>query len=368
MPLTIAIDVMSGDRSPESRLQAAITCQHNHPDINFILVGDEAIIAQSLGEQADNFTILHTDKVVAMDELPTHAIRKRGTSMRVAMNLVQENKAQALVSAGNTGALMGLGVLRLKVMDGIERPAIASFMPCRNRDNDATASSFCLLDMGANVVCKPEMLYEFALMGIALAKTTKKQQQPKVALLNIGEEAFKGHGELHEAAALLQDNPSIDFIGYIEGSKVFQGEADVVVTDGFTGNVVLKSTEGLASMIVSMIREAFTEGALSRCCGIFAKPVLNKLKRRMDSRAYNGACLLGLNGIVVKSHGNADAVAFVAAVERAIEAAKQELPQTIKRLINLQTEPLSADLSKTEISKTDSPKADSIADSGGQMA
>ncbi len=332
MSLNIAVDIMSGDKPPEHRLNAVLKCKQKHPNVEFTLVGDKLLIENQLGKDVHKFTIEHSDAVVRMDELPSRAIRRRNTSMRGVLQLVKEGKAQAAVSAGNTGALMGLGVLILRLLKGIERPAIASFIPCSSakQKND----SFCLLDMGANSSCKPEMLYEFALMGTALSQAIKKIPNPTVALLNIGEEDFKGSDLLHKSAKLLNADKSINFTGYIEGSNMFKGTADVVVTDGFTGNVVLKVTEGLATMILQMIKDAFTKNKLSRSCAFFAMPVLNKLKYRMDSRAYNGACLLGLNGIIVKSHGNADEVAFSAAVEYAISSAKQDLPQTIAQLLN----------------------------------
>lgn len=332
MSISIAVDIMSGDTLPKSRIDAVQKCKKRHPDIEFILVGDKTLIEKELGKAVTSFVIEHAEAVVRMDDLPTRAIRKRNTSMRIALELVKKERAQAAISAGNTGALMGLGVLILKLLHGIERPAIASFIPCRNDDDKI--NSFCLLDMGANANCKPEMLYEFSLMGIAFCKIIKKIENPKVALLNIGEEHYKGNDLLHKSAELLQSDKAINYIGYIEGSKMFTGKANVVVTDGFTGNIVLKVTEGLASMILRMIKDAFTENKLSRSCAFFAMPVLNKLKQKMDSRAYNGACLLGLNGIVVKSHGNADSVAFSAAIECAIDSAEQNLPKTIANLLD----------------------------------
>ena len=315
---------MSGDRPVAVRVAALRKIKQEFPGTEIILVGDRAKIKKELGDECGRFAIENAKDVVRMDEPPARAIRRRDTSIRRALKLVAEGRAQAAVSAGNTGALMGLGVLELKLIEGITRPAIASFIPCRSAGH-----SFCLLDLGANVGSTPRMLREFALMGTSLVQAVKKVKRPTVGLLNIGEEAFKGGETLSQAMALMEEDSHLNFIGNIEGNDIFQGKAEVVVCDGFTGNVVLKATEGLASMILRMIEQAFQENRFSRGCGFFALPVLRKLKRRMDSRAYNGACFLGLRGVVVKSHGNADEVAFAAAIRYSIRAAEQNLPAAI---------------------------------------
>lgn len=318
---TVAVDVMSGDDGCAPPIAAARTIKASDPDTDVILVGDEEVIKK---HDTGELPVEHASGVIGMDELPARAIRRRHSSMRRALELVAEGRADAAISAGNTGALFGLGVLLLKVVEGISRPAIASFVPNRN-----ATDSCCMLDLGANVECTPEMLRDFAIMGAALVRAVKKKTDPRVALLNIGEEVFKGNKLLLQATTLLQRESHLNFIGNAEGYDIYGGGADVIVCDGFTGNVALKVSEGLAAMLTGMLKQAFSESAAARLCGIAALPVLNKLKRRIDHRQYNGACFLGLRGIVVKSHGHADAVAFAAAIRYAIDAARQDLPTII---------------------------------------
>ena len=337
---TVAVDVMSGDADYDVRVAAALGIRSIFPGVEIILVGDSAAIKRRLATVgADKAVVVeHADEVVAMDELPMRAVRRRNTSMRRALDLVAEGRANAAVSAGNTGALLGLGVLVLKVIEGISRPAIASFVPNRNPD-----ASCCLLDLGANAECTPEMLRDFALMGAALVKAVKKKDAPRVALLNIGEEDFKGNKLLLDAATLLKEmkkKKKLNFVGNAEGYDVYGDRVDVIVCDGFTGNVALKVSEGLAAMLTAMLKEAFQENRTARLCGLFALPVLNKLKQRMDHRAYNGACFLGLRGVVVKSHGHADEKAFTAAIRYAIEASRQNLPTIISDSISVADTPL----------------------------
>ena len=321
MPVTVAVDVMSGDADCAARVAACKRLKREINDVHIILVGDLEVINRHLNGTTGIFDIDATSDIVNMDDLPARAIRKRNSSMRRALELVADGKAHAAVSAGNTGALMGLGVVVLKVIEGIERPAIASFVPNRN------ATDFCcLLDLGANVECTPQMLRDFALMGTALMQATKKGDIPTVGLLNIGEESFKGGKLYQEAAALFKENEHINFIGNVEGYDIYRGGVDVIVCDGFTGNVALKVSEGLSGMLSGMLRDAFLENHISKFCGFLASPVLKKLKRRLDPRLYNGASLLGLRGVVVKSHGNADEEAFVAALRYAISAARRNVP------------------------------------------
>lgn len=326
MRITVAVDVMSGDAGCAASIAACRHIRRDCPDVSVILVGRAAEINEILNGEA-GFEVEDAADVVAMSEPPARAIRRRETSMRRALELVANGRAHAAVSAGNTGALLGLGAIVLRMIDGISRPAIASFVPNRN-----VTDSCCMLDLGANVECTPEMLRDFALMGTALAQSVKNIPRPTVGLLNVGEEDFKGAALHQRATALLEDNENLNFVGNVEGYDMYRGGVDVIVCDGFTGNVALKVSEGLATMLGNMLRGAFQENLLARLCGVLAFPVLRKFKQRTDHRAYNGACLLGLRGVVVKSHGNADEKAFAAAVRYAVTAARQDLPSIISRI------------------------------------
>ena len=325
----IAVDVMSSESGcVPTAVAAAHRASQKFSEIKYILVGDAAEIKKSLRGVSpcggESFEVIDAPEVVAMDELPARAMRRRNTSMRRALDLVAAKEANAAVSAGNTGALMGTAALTLKLIDGIARPAIGGFVPNKN------ATDFCcMLDLGANVECSAEMLYDFAVMGSAFVTSVKELERPRVGLLNVGAEYFKGTKIIQEAAELIKQNSDLNFIGNVEGYDIFRGGADVVVCDGFTGNVALKVTEGLAQMISGMVKSAFVESPFAKACGIAAMPVLRKLRRRLDHRPYNGACFLGLNGVVVKSHGNADVVGFAAAIEYAALAAEHDLTEHI---------------------------------------
>jgi glycerol-3-phosphate acyltransferase PlsX len=254
-----------------------------------------------------------------MDEPPAQALRgKRNSSMRVAINLVKEGRADAAVSAGNTGALMAISRFVLKTLDGIDRPAIASALP--NQRGGATT----MLDLGANVDSSAEHLLQFAVLGAALVSALEGKERPSIGLLNIGEEVIKGNEVVKQAAELLRASP-LNFQGNVEGDDIFKGTTDVVVCDGFVGNVALKTSEGLAQMLAGMIKEEFTRGVFSKLSAAVAYPVLKRFKRRVDHRRYNGAALLGLRGIVIKSHGSADAYAFEQALGRGFDAARRQL-------------------------------------------
>lgn len=360
----VALDVMSGDAGPGIAIAAAQRCRRAHAGWQFILVGDEEKIRAELkkrGMENEEWRIEHADEVVSMKELPTRAVRRRNTSMRRALELVAQGEAAAAVSAGNTGALMGLGVLVLRPIPGINRPAIASFVP--NRDPQ---HSCCMLDLGANVKCSAPMLHDFALMGAALVQTVKNKKNPRVGLLNIGEEEHKGNEVLKEAAALLKNNPHINFIGNIEGYAMYSSgsdSVDVVVCDGFSGNVALKVSEGLAKMVREMIKDVLGENWLCRVCGVLATPLLLRLRKRFDHRQYNGASFLGLQGVVVKSHGNADEIGFAAAVQTAIEAAKQDLPGIIARNANFDadTPPPAPPASERTVTQSEDGDGDGLA-------
>jgi len=323
----IALDAMSGDFGPSVVVPAALKILADYQDIHLILVGNEPALAEALGEQAavdrQRLSIYHASQVVAMDELPSHALRnKKDSSMRVAINLVKQGAADACVSAGNTGALMATARYVLKTLPGIDRPAIITALP--NMKNSYTY----MLDLGANVDVSAEHLFQFAVMGEVLASAVKNVSEPKVGLLNVGEEEIKGNERVRDAARLLADCP-LNYIGFVEGDDIYKGTADVVVCDGFVGNVALKTTEGVAKMISHYVKQSFTQNLLTRLVALIALPILRGLRRRIDPRRYNGASLLGLRGIVIKSHGGADELAFSYAIKEAIREVEQNVPSRI---------------------------------------
>ncbi len=319
MDVTIAIDAMGGDHGAHVTVPAAVEYLRQHPGDTIVLVGlADAIESQlrALGVSPGPNLLVHAaSEVVGMDEPPQQALRnKKDSSMRVAINLVKSGEASACVSAGNTGALMATARYVLKMLVGIDRPAIASFLPTVN-------GQVCMLDLGANVDCTAEHLLQFALMGSTLAGAIVHKDKPSVGLLNIGTEDIKGNEVVKQAAELLQQS-DLNFYGNVEGNDIFRGVTDVVVCDGFVGNVSLKTTEGLAQMLANFLREEFGRNLFTKLAGLIALPVLNAFKKRVDPRRYNGATLLGLKGIVVKSHGSADALSFGCAIGRAAEEAR----------------------------------------------
>ncbi len=319
MDITIAIDAMGGDHGTRVTVPAAVAYLKKHPDDTVVLVGLPDVIEaelQKLGFNDRTRLRLHAaTEVVGMDESPQSAMRnKKDSSMRVAINMVKSGEAAACVSAGNTGALMATARYVLKTLPGIDRPAIASFLPTVN-------GQVCMLDLGANVDCTAEHLLQFALMGSTLVSALEHKERPTVGLLNIGSEDIKGNEVVKQASELLQKS-DLNFYGNVEANDIFKGVTDVVVCDGFVGNVSLKTTEGLAKMLASFLREEFSRNVFTKLAGLIAMPVLNAFKRRVDPRRYNGASLLGLRGIVVKSHGSADSFSFLCAIERAAEEAR----------------------------------------------
>jgi glycerol-3-phosphate acyltransferase PlsX len=321
-PIRIAVDCMGGDVGIATTIPAALAFIERNSHASLLLVGDSDAIEKALAQNRPKFSgadtsrleVRHTSEVVEMDDSIEVALRrKKDSSMRVAIEAVKSGDAQACVSAGNTGALMAISRYVLKTLDGIDRPAIATALP--NQTGGATT----VLDLGANVDCTAEHLLQFAIMGTALAQTAHVGELPSVGLLNIGEEVIKGNDVVKQAAELLRDSP-LNFKGNVEGNDIFKGTVDVVVCDGFVGNVVLKSAEGLAHMLGSMIREEFYRSTLTKLAGLVARPVLNRFRRRVDNRRYNGAALLGLRGVVFKSHGSADDYAFRHALQRANDA------------------------------------------------
>jgi len=323
--IKLAIDCMGGDHGPRVTVAAALEFLAASPDASVVLVGQgDAIDAQLHRRKAkqdarlrDRIQVRHAVEVIAMDEPPAQALRsKKDSSMRIAVDLVKDGAADACVSAGNTGALMAISRFVLKTLPGIDRPAIVSVLPTMK-------GSTYMLDLGANVDCTPAHLLQFAMMGAALVAAVEGEERPAVGLLNIGSEAIKGNDVVKQAADLLRDS-GLNFIGNVEGDGVYRGVADVVVCDGFVGNVALKTSEGLAQMLARFLREEFTRSIFTRFAALVAWPVIARFRRRVDPRRYNGATLLGLRGIVVKSHGSADRYAFRRALERAADEVRHE--------------------------------------------
>jgi len=310
--LVVALDAMGGDKAPEAVVRGAAIARERFPQIHFVLFGVESRLAP-LVEKSPALkgctTIRHTDDYITGDAKPSTALRQgRQSSMRLALDAVAAGHAQCMVSAGNTGALMAMAKFALKTLPGIDRPAIATFFPTRRGES-------VMLDLGANVECDAENLVQFALMGEVFARTVLGLSRPSVALLNIGSEELKGNDAVRGAAARLRAPGSpINFVGYVEGDDIGAGSADVVVTDGFTGNVALKTAEGTAKLFLEFVRAAFASSMLAKIGYVFAKPALQKLRERLDVRRYNGAVFLGLDGIAVKSHGGTDELGFASAI------------------------------------------------------
>jgi glycerol-3-phosphate acyltransferase PlsX len=326
MAVTLAVDCMGGDHGPSVTLPAVFEFLRHDTDCAAILVGREADLRADFDRVSAEFgtrlSIQHASEVVGMDEPVASALRgKKDSSMRIAAELVKSGRANAAISAGNTGALMAISRFVLKTLEGIDRPAICSILPSQR-------GSTYVLDLGANVDCSAEHLLQFGVMGSLLVSALEHVERPTVGLLNIGEEEIKGNEVVKQAAELLR-NSGLNFKGNVEGNDIFKGTVDLVVCDGFVGNVTLKASEGLAQMISGALREAFSRNLLTKFAALLAMPVLNSFKNRFDHRRYNGASLLGLRGIVVKSHGSADILAFRCALERAAEAARQRLPEMI---------------------------------------
>jgi glycerol-3-phosphate acyltransferase PlsX len=330
--LTIALDAMGGDHAPQVVIAGADMARERFPGLKFLLFGDQARLTPLLGgrrELAARCVVEHTPDHVGADAKPSHVLRQgRNTSMRLAIDAVKEGRAGAAVSAGNTGALMALAKFVLKTLPGIERPAIASLVPTRR-------SEAVFLDLGANAECSAANLVQFAVMGEVFARAVLGFAKPTVGLLNIGTEEVKGHDRIRAAAAALRasDLP-IEFHGFVEGSDLTSGKVDVVVTDGFTGNVALKVCEGTVGLYSQFLREAFKSSILAKLGYALAKPALERVRQRLDPRRYNGAMFLGLNGIVVKSHGGTDALGFANAVGVAVDLVQQGTNERITAELN----------------------------------
>jgi glycerol-3-phosphate acyltransferase PlsX len=323
--ITIAVDCMGGDHGPRVTLPA---CRHfldRHDDVHLLLVGLPASLNEFSHLRA---TVVPASEIVEMDDSLEVALRrKKDSSMRVAVQQVKDGAAQAAVSAGNTAALMAISRYVLKTLDGIDRPAIAGQIP------NAKGYATTVLDMGANVDCTAEHLLQFAMMGSALVSVLSDDDNPTVGLLNIGEEAIKGNEVIKKAGELLRSASKagdLNFYGNVEGNDIFKGTADIVVCDGFVGNVALKTSEGLATMIVDFLKMEFSRNIFTKMAAIAAYPIISALKKRMDHRRYNGGALLGLRGLVFKSHGSADELAFEYALMRAYDAARNNLLDRVR--------------------------------------
>ena len=321
--IRIAIDCMGGDFGLRVSIPAAIQARSQFPDLDITLVGDEQAIASALGPQLGDFVIVHASDVISMADKPSQALRRKPqSSMRLAIDLLASKKVDAVVSAGNTGALMAIGCLVLKTFDEVERPAICSALPSQG-------GQCHLLDLGANVDSSAEHLQQFAIMGSALASVVDGIERPRVALLNIGEEDIKGNEQVQQADKLIQQHSELNYVGYLEGDAIFSGRADVIVADGFVGNVALKVCEGTASHISQVVRHYFGRSFSARLLAFIASPVLKRIFQHLDPQQYNGASFLGLQGIVVKSHGASTVPAYVNAIAQARLEVKDDLLSVI---------------------------------------
>jgi glycerol-3-phosphate acyltransferase PlsX len=332
-PITIAVDAMGGDHGPSVTVPASLEALAREADLNIVLVGLGEPIRDLLrkcpASLARRVRVHEATQVVTMDEKPQDALRrKKDSSMRVAIDLVKAGEAHACVSAGNTGALMAIGRFVLKTIEGIDRPAIISRIRARHGHTH-------MLDLGANSECSAEHLFQFAVMGSVVAQDMHGIAKPRVGILNIGEEEMKGDSVVQDAARLLSAS-KLNYVGFVEGDDIFSGEVDVVVTDGFTGNVALKTMEGLANMLVSVVKTEYTRNPARYLSALASWPVLRALRKEFDPRTYNGASMVGLAGIVIKSHGSADVVSFTNAIRVGLIEARKGVPTQIANLLQAQ--------------------------------
>ncbi len=327
---------MGGDHGPSEIIPATLFLLKKYPDLNLILVGVEAVLLAELanhdGQDHPRLTVLHAPEVIEMNESPSLALRhKKQSSMRLSIEQVRDGHAGACVSAGNTGALMAISRFVLKMLPGIERPAICTTLPSKR-------GHVHVLDLGANIDASSEQLFQFAIMGTQLTSAVENKESPTIGLLNVGEEDNKGNDRVKQAAALLT-NSDLNYIGYVEGTDLYMGDIDVIVCDGFVGNIMLKASEGLMQFVGYHATNEFKRNLYTKFAAMISMPVLKSLKNRMDPRHYNGASLLGLRGIVIKSHGSAERVSFA----RAIEEAMREIENNVPEKINLQLEQIFID-------------------------
>ena len=333
MDITVAIDAMGGDYGPRVTIPAALALLKQDSELKVILVGlNDAIEAELLAQKTklnSRLSIHHASELVSMDESPQSALKnKKDSSMRVAINLVKDGLADACVSAGNTGALMATSRFVLKTLPGIDRPAIAGVLPSKSGTTH-------MLDLGANADCTPEQLLQFAIMGSVLVSCVRNKPMPTVGLLNIGSEDIKGNEVVKQTAELLKAS-NLNFYGNVEGDDIYKGTTDLVVCDGFVGNVALKTSEGLANLMGSFLKEEFKKNLITKLMALISMPVLSAFRKRLDPRCYNGASFLGLRGIVVKSHGGADAFAFRHAIIKAVEEARSGVLERISEHLALE--------------------------------
>ncbi len=328
-PITIALDVMGGDYGPSVTVPAALLCIAKHKDLHIALIGKTELIEPYLQGLAEShqqrLNIQHTEEVVDKNEKPSLALRRKlNSSMHIAVAMVKDNSADACVSAGNTGALMAIGRVMLRTLNGIDRPAIITTLP--------TAKGSCLLlDVGANVDNRAEHLFQFAVMGSVMATAIDNNDSPTVGLLNIGEEKIKGNEQVKLASQLMEQCQFLNYVGYVEGDELFQGNIDIVVCDGFVGNVTIKTSAGVAGVIRHALEQSFRSNWYAKLLGLLAQPVLQRLKNKIDPRRLNGASFLGLQGIVIKSHGNADVDSFSYAIDLALREIEKNVPKLINR-------------------------------------
>ena len=322
-PLNVSVDAMGGDAGPGIVVAALARSAQRHPNVRFLLHGDEAVLKPLFARRAkllERVEIRHAAERVRMEEKPSQALRRgRNTSMWHAIESVKNGEAQVMISAGNTGALMAMSMFHLGTIEGIDRPAIAALWPTKRGQS-------VVLDVGANVECDAQQLVDFAVMGEAFARAILGLERPTVGILNVGAEDMKGHDAVKGAAQILRRvNLPIEFCGFVEGDDISEGAVDVIVTDGFTGNIALKTAEGTAKLVVHFLRSALRRSLFGRIGALFASGALNILRRKLDPRASNGGIFLGLNGVVVKSHGGTDALGFASALDMAIDMAKAEV-------------------------------------------
>jgi glycerol-3-phosphate acyltransferase PlsX len=330
--LTLALDIMGGDNGPHIIFHAALTALQQTPHLHLIICGPLTVMSSWLNKQLPNIqariTLSDCPQFVAMDDAPAHALRhKKQSSMRRILDLVNNNEADACISSGNTGALLAMANYVLKTLPGIDRPALITLVPTIND------GKVHFLDLGANINCDSEVLFQYAVMGSVLAEQIANIKQPKVALLNVGSEEIKGNDQVKQTARLLMESKNINYIGYVEGNDIFSQKADVIVTDGFVGNIALKSWEGLVNFAIQEVRKASQHNWLSKIVAKIATPFFRSIYLRMKPDQYNGASLIGLRGIVVKSHGNASSEGFLYAIREAIQQVEMQVPDKIKHKI-----------------------------------
>ncbi len=329
--IVLAIDVMGGDFGPETTLQGVSMASKIYPNVRFKLYGDEFVSQKEINKNGfDNYEFVHTTESIKSDDEPVNALRKlKKSSMRLGINEVSEKKADGFVSAGNTGALMAISKFVLKTLSGINRPAIAGLMP-------TLKGQTVILDLGANVDCSNDNLVQFALMGDVFSKAVLGIEKPRIGLLNVGSELIKGNNVVKQTHSDLKKiEKKINFFGFVEGNDINKGVVDVVVTDGFSGNIALKTAEGVAELIFTFLKNSYNSSPISKVGYLLSKPALNRFKTRIDPRKYNGAVLLGLNGIVVKSHGGTDALGFCNAIGVAVSLIENSYINQIEKKLKL---------------------------------